>query len=67
VRSPPVAFGRSRVAGTRGLDVPVIDLDAHVLVCHSAKDTSGRNTSSPPTASAGNLGRKTGCGFRDYS
>jgi len=45
----------------------VIDLDAHVLVCHSEKDTSGRNTSSPPTASAGYLGRKTGRGFRDYS
>jgi len=50
-----VAFGRSRVAGTPGLDVLVIDLDAHVLVCHSEKDTSGRNTSSPPTASAGYL------------
>jgi hypothetical protein len=54
-----VAFGRSRVAGTPGLDVLVIDLDAQVLVCHSEKDTSGRNTSSPPTASAGYLGRKT--------
>jgi len=42
-----IAFGRSRVAGTPGLDVLVIDLDAHVLVCHSEKDTSGRNTSSP--------------------
>jgi hypothetical protein len=45
-----VAFGRSRVAGAPGLDVLVIDLDAHVLVCHSEMDTSGRNTSSPPTA-----------------
>jgi hypothetical protein len=32
------AFGRSRVAGTAGLDVLVIDLDAHVLVCHSEKE-----------------------------
>ena len=51
------------MAGTPGLDVLVIDLDAHVLVCHSEKDTNGRNTSSPPTASAGYLGRKTGRGF----
>src|SRR5919112_589418 len=29
------AFGRSRVAGTAGLETLVIDLDAHVLVCHS--------------------------------
>jgi hypothetical protein len=32
------AFGRSRVAGTSGLDVLVVDLDAHVLVCHSEKE-----------------------------
>ena len=32
------AFARSRVAGTAGLDVLVIDLDAHVLVCHSEKE-----------------------------
>jgi hypothetical protein len=32
------AFGRSRVAGTAGLDVLVIDLDAHVLVCHCEKE-----------------------------
>jgi hypothetical protein len=62
-----VACGRSRVAGPRGLDVLVVDLDAHVLVCHSEKGTSGRSTSSPPTASAGYLGRKTGRGFRDCS
>jgi hypothetical protein len=29
------AFGRSRVAGTAGLGVLVIDLAAHVLGCHS--------------------------------
>ena len=34
------AFGRSRVAGTAGLGVLVIDLDAHVLVCHSEKKRS---------------------------
>ena len=32
------AFGRSRVAGGSGLDALVIDLDAHVLVCHSEKE-----------------------------
>ena len=32
------AFGRSQVAGTTGIDVLVIDLDAHVLVCHSEKE-----------------------------
>jgi Transposase DDE domain group 1 len=32
------AFGRSRVAGTAGLAALVIDLDAHVLVCHSEKE-----------------------------
>jgi hypothetical protein len=32
------AFARSRVAGTAGLDALVIDLDAHVLVCHSEKE-----------------------------
>ena len=31
-------FGRSRVAGTGGVDALVIDLDAHVLVCHSEKE-----------------------------
>ena len=34
------AFGRSRVAGTTGLDTLVIDLDAHVLVCHSEKESA---------------------------
>lgn len=33
---PP--FARSRVAGTAGRDALVIDLDAHVLVCHSEKE-----------------------------
>jgi hypothetical protein len=28
-------FARSRVAGSPGMDALVIDLDAHVLVCHS--------------------------------
>jgi hypothetical protein len=32
------AFARSRVVGTAGLDALVIDLDAHVLVCHSEKE-----------------------------
>jgi Transposase DDE domain group 1 len=32
------ALSRSRVAGTAGLDALVIDLDAHVLVCHSEKE-----------------------------
>jgi hypothetical protein len=32
------AFGRSRVAGTAGIDALVIDLDGHVLVCHSEKE-----------------------------
>jgi hypothetical protein len=32
------AFARSRVAGSPGLDALVIDLDAHVLVCHSEKE-----------------------------
>jgi hypothetical protein len=32
------AFDRSRVAGTAGLEALVIDLDAHVLVCHSEKE-----------------------------
>jgi hypothetical protein len=31
------AFARSRVAGSVGLDALVIDVDAHVLVCHSEK------------------------------
>jgi hypothetical protein len=31
------AFGRSRVAGTPGLEALVIDLDAHIVVCHSEK------------------------------
>ncbi|WP_434056939.1 IS1380 family transposase [Pseudonocardia lacus] len=31
------AFARSRVAGSAGIDALVIDLDAHVLVCHSEK------------------------------
>jgi len=33
-----VAFARSRVAGGPGVDALVIDLDAHVLVCHSEKE-----------------------------
>jgi hypothetical protein len=32
------AFARSRVAGTEGIEALVIDLDAHVLVCHSEKE-----------------------------
>lgn len=32
------AFPTSRVAGTPGLEALVIDLDAHVLVCHSDKE-----------------------------
>jgi hypothetical protein len=32
------AFARSRVAGSAGLGTLVIDLDAHVLVCHSEKE-----------------------------
>lgn len=39
-RPPDVRFGRSRVAGTAGLDTLVIDLDAHVLVCHSEKESA---------------------------
>lgn len=31
------AFAPSRVAGTGGIDAVVIDVDAHVLVCHSEK------------------------------
>ena len=31
-------FARSRVAGTSGIEALVIDLDAHVLVCHSEKE-----------------------------
>jgi hypothetical protein len=31
------AFGRSRVAGTAGVEALVIDLDAHIVVCHSEK------------------------------
>jgi hypothetical protein len=31
------AFARSRVAGTAGIEALVIDLDAHVLICHSEK------------------------------
>ena len=31
------AFGRSRVAGTAGITALVIDLDAHIVVCHSEK------------------------------
>ena len=32
------AFTRSRVAGGPGIEALVIDLDAHVLVCHSEKE-----------------------------
>jgi hypothetical protein len=32
------AFGPSRVAGGPGIDTLVIDVDAHVLVCHSEKE-----------------------------
>ena len=32
------AFARSRVSGTVGIEALVIDLDAHVLVCHSEKE-----------------------------
>jgi Transposase DDE domain group 1 len=31
------AFARSRVAGTAGLEALVIDLDGHVVICHSEK------------------------------
>ena len=31
-------FGPSRVAGTAGVDALVIDMDAHMLVCHSEKE-----------------------------
>jgi hypothetical protein len=31
------AFDRSRVAGTSGIEALVIDLDAHIVVCHSEK------------------------------
>ncbi len=31
------AFARSRVAGTAGVEALVIDLDAHIVVCHSEK------------------------------
>jgi hypothetical protein len=31
------AFARSRVAGTAGVQALVIDLDAHIVVCHSEK------------------------------
>ena len=34
------AFARSRVAGTTGLEALVIDLDAHVLICHSEEQTA---------------------------
>ena len=34
------AFARSRVAGSDGIDALVIDLDAHVLVCHSEKEAA---------------------------
>jgi hypothetical protein len=34
----PGSVAHSRVAGTAGLDALVIDLDAHVLVCHSEKE-----------------------------
>jgi hypothetical protein len=47
------AFGPSRVAGTAGLDALVIDLDAHVLVCHSdvtARRSRPRQRSSTPSA-----------------
>jgi len=39
-----------RAGSDAGLDVVVIDVDAHVLVCHSVKDSSGRNSSFPPAA-----------------
>jgi hypothetical protein len=29
------AFGPSRVAGTAGVEALVIDLDGHIVVCHS--------------------------------
>ena len=32
------AFGPSRVAGTAGVEALVIDLDGHIVVCHSQKE-----------------------------
>jgi hypothetical protein len=32
------AFGPSRVAGTAGVEALVIDLDGHIVVCHSEKE-----------------------------
>ena len=32
------AFGPSRVAGTAGVEALVIDLDGHIMVCHSEKE-----------------------------
>ena len=34
------AFARSRVAGMPEIEALVIDLDAHVLVCHSEKESA---------------------------
>jgi hypothetical protein len=36
------AFARSRVAGSDGIEALVIDLDAHVLICHSEKEAAAR-------------------------
>jgi hypothetical protein len=32
------AFGPSRAAGTVGVEALVIDLDGHIVVCHSEKE-----------------------------
>jgi hypothetical protein len=36
--STGAAFGPSRIAGTAGVEALVIDLDGHIVVCHSEKE-----------------------------
>lgn len=45
------AFGPSRVAGTAGVEALVIDLDGHIVVCHSEKEQAAQN-SWPPLGSS---------------